>query len=286
MPSRVAARVRLGNSLEGIAGGGRMRYTPAMAEVATELRDWRERRRVSQLELALRAGTTQRHVSFIESGRSVPGRSMVIRLAEALEVPLRERNALLLAGGFAPVYEETPLEDPKLDAVRTALERILDGHLPYPAIVTDRHGDLVLANAAFAPLTEGAAPELLEPPVSVARLLLHPRGMAPQIANLDEWAWHVVDAVQRDAEHNPSERRRALAAELDELMSDRRRRLGPDHIGFAVPLRLRSDDGELQLLTTLTHFGTATNVTLAELRLEAFLPADEATAAILAARMR
>src|SRR5947209_9308362 len=120
-----------------------------VADVTRALRTWRERRRVSQLELALRAGTTQRHVSFIESGRSAPGRSMMIRLAEALEVPLRERNALLLGAGFAPVYEEMPLEDPKLDAVRTALERILHGHLPYPAVITDRHGDLLIANPAF-----------------------------------------------------------------------------------------------------------------------------------------
>jgi transcriptional regulator with XRE-family HTH domain len=256
-----------------------------MAEVARALRSSRERRRVSQLELALRAGTTQRHVSFIESGRSVPGRTMVIRLAEALEVPLRERNALLLAAGFAPGYEETPFEDPKLDAVRTALKRILDGHLPYPAVITDRHGDLLIANAAFGALTEGVAPDLLAPPVNVARLLLHPRGMAPRIANLHEWAWHIIDAVEREAERDPTEQREALVAELHELMPDERRQPGPDHIGFAVPLRLRSADGELQLLTTLTHFGTTTNVTLAELRLEAFLPADEATAEILAARV-
>ena len=254
-----------------------------MAELAQALRTWRERRRVSQLELALRAGTTQRHVSFVESGRSMPGRSMVIRLAEALEVPLRERNALLLNAGFAPVYEETPLSDPKLDAVRTALERILDGHLPYPAVITDRHGDLVMANAAFSPLTQGVAPDLLAPPVNLARLLLHPNGMARQILNLDEWAWHIIDAVQREAERDPSERRAALVAELEELIPHRQRQPGDDHIGFAVPLRLSSDEGELHLLTTLTHFGTATNVTLAELRLEAFLPADEATAAALRA---
>ena len=256
-----------------------------MGDVTRALRTWRERRRVSQLELALRAGTTQRHVSFIESGRSAPGRSMMIRLAEALEVPLRERNALLLGAGFAPVYEEMPLEDPKLDAVRTALERILHGHLPYPAVITDRHGDLLIANPAFGALTDGVAPDLLAPPVNVARLLLHPRGMAPRIANLDEWGWHIIDAAQREAERNPSERSATLVAELEQLMPDGHRQPGPDHIGFAVPLRLRADEGELQLLTTLTHFGTATSVTLAELRLEAFLPADQATAEILAARV-
>jgi hypothetical protein len=152
-------------------------------------------------------------------------------------------------------------------------------------VITDRHGDLVVANAAFAPLTRGVAPDLLAPPVNLARLLLHPRGMARQITNLDDWGWHIIDAVRREAERDPSERRAALVAELEELIPYRQRQTGPDHIGFAVPLRLSSDEGELHLLTTLTHFGTATNVTLAELRLEAFLPADDATAEILAGRV-
>jgi len=248
-----------------------------VSDLPTTLRAWRGRRRVSQLELALSAGTTQRHVSFIESGRSVPGRSMVVRLAEALELPLRERNALLLAGGYAPAYEETRLDDPKLRTVRDALERILDGHLPCPAVITDRHGDLVSANRAFWALTEGVAEELLAPPVSVARLLLHPAGMAPRILNLDVWAWHVIDALQREAGRSPNERLEALVAELEELVPDRPRAATPDYLGFAVPLRLRWRDAELQLLTTLSHFGTAVDVTVAELRLEAFLPADEAT---------
>jgi transcriptional regulator with XRE-family HTH domain len=245
------------------------------------LRAWRRRRRVSQLELALRAGTTQRHLSFIESGRSAPGRTMVVRLAEALEVPLRERNALLLAAGYAPAYPETRLDDPRLDPVRTALARILDGHLPSPAVIVDRHGDLVAANAAFWVLTDGVAAPLREPPVNVARLLLHPHGMAPRIANLDQWAWHVIDALRREALRTPNDQLQALVTELEGLVPERPRDLGPDHLGFAVPLRLASGDGELRLLTTLTHFGTAVDVTVAELRLEAFLPADQATAAIL-----
>jgi transcriptional regulator with XRE-family HTH domain len=248
---------------------------------ANALRAWRRRRRVSQLELARRAATTQRHLSFIESGRSVPGRAMVVRLAEALEVPLRERNALLLAAGYAPAYQETRLDDPKLEPVRTALARILQGHLPYPAVIVDRHGDLAFANDAFWRLTDGVAPQLLAPPVNVARLLLHPHGMAPRIRNLDQWAWHVIDALDQQAARNPSDRLEALVTELEGLVPDRHRHPGPEHLGFAVPLRLASDDGELQLLTTLTHFGTAVDVTVAELRLEAFLPADQATAAIL-----
>jgi transcriptional regulator with XRE-family HTH domain len=252
---------------------------------ASALREWRTRRRVSQLELAVRAGTTQRHVSFIESGRSIPGRAMIIRLAESLEVPIRERNGLLLAAGFAPAYQQTRLDDPRLEPVRTALERILEGHLPYPAVIVDRCGDLVSANAGFHVLTDGVAPELLVPPVSVPRVLLHPRGLAPRIVNLDEWAWHVVDRLHAETVRNPNDRLQRLVAELIELAPDRPRQSTPDYLGFAIPLRLRVGDGdnegELRLITTLTHFGTAVDVTVAELRLEAFLPADEATAAIL-----
>ncbi|GAA3456597.1 helix-turn-helix domain-containing protein [Dactylosporangium matsuzakiense] len=246
------------------------------------LREWRRRRRVSQLELAVRAGTTQRHVSFLESGRSAPGRAMIIRLAESLEVPVRERNDLLLAAGFAPAYPRSALDSPELAPVRAALEHVLRGHLPYPAVVVDRHGDLVSANAAFHRLTRGADPALLEPPMSVARFLLHPRGLAPRIVNLGEWAWHVVDRVRAEAARNPDERLVALAAELAGLAPPRPAQPGLHHLGFAVPLRLRdTDDRELSLITTLTHFGTAVDVTIAELRLEAFLPADAATAAAL-----
>jgi transcriptional regulator with XRE-family HTH domain len=249
--------------------------------LAGALRQWRTRRRVSQLELALRAGTTQRHVSFIESGRSVPGRAMIVRLAESLEVPLRERNGLLLAAGYAPAYPETRFDDPHLGPVRTALERILEGHLPYPAVIVDRHADLVASNDGFGALTGGVAPELLARPVNVARMLLHPQGMAPRIANFDGWAWHVIDRLHQEMARNPSGRLNDLITELEELVPNRPRQPGPDYLGFAVPLRLRSSDGELRLLTTLTHFGTAVDVTIAELRLEAFLPADEATASIL-----
>jgi transcriptional regulator with XRE-family HTH domain len=183
---------------------------------------WRGRRRVSQLELALRAGTTQRHVSFIEGGRSVPGRAMVVRLAEALEVPLRERNTLLLAAGYAPAYHETRFDDPKLDPVRTALARVLDGHLPYPAVIVDRHGDLVAANHTFWVLTHGVAGHLRKPPVNIPRLLLHPHGMAPRIANLDQWAWHVIDALRQETMRNPNDRLQALVTELEGLVPSTR----------------------------------------------------------------
>lgn len=249
-----------------------------MTSFAGELRGWRQRRRVSQLELAVRAGTTQRHVSFIESGRSAPGRSMIIRLAESLDVPIRERNTLLLAAGFAPAYPQSALDDPRIEPVREALQRILDGHHPYPAVVVDRHGVLVSANAGFRAITAGVAPRLLTPPICVPRLLLVPDGLAPRILNLDEWAWHIIDSIRDEDARNPDTALRELASELADLAPPRPT---ANHLGFAVPLRLRVGDSELTLVTTLTHFGTATDVTVAELRLEAFLPADRATAALL-----
>ena len=249
------------------------------AGFAQALREWRERRRVSQLELALRAGTTQRHVSFIERGRSLPGRSMVVRLAEALEVPLRERNALLLAAGFAPAYPQTNLDDPSLDPVRSALEHVLDGHMPYPAVLTDRDARLVAANPATGALLVGAARWLLDAPVNLARVLLHPDGIAPRIGNLTEWGWHVIDGLARKADRDGNPALETLIAELVEYVPARQRPLPPGHLGFAVPLRLRADEQELALLTTLAHFATAIDVAVAELTLEAFLPADAATAA-------
>lgn len=235
------------------------------------LRSTRQRRRLSQLDLALRAGTTQRHLSFMESGRSRPGRSMVVRLSESMDLPLRERNELLLAAGYAPVYPRTPLDDPGLEHVRTALRHILTGHLPYPAIVVDARHDLVLANDAIDLLTEGVAEHLLRPSVNVLRLSLHPEGMAPRIVNLEQWAQHILDRIPRDDD---------LYEELSGYVPHSAP--GPDHVGFAVPVRLRSARGELRLTTTITTFATALDVTVAELKLEAFLPADATTAALLA----
>jgi transcriptional regulator with XRE-family HTH domain len=251
------------------------------SEFAGALREWRQRRRVSQLELALDAGTTQRHLSFIESDRSVPGREMIIRLAEALDVPLRERNSLLLAAGYAPAYAETDLDDPKLDPIRNALGRLLVGHRPYPAVIADRHGDLVSGNTAFWVLIEGVAPVLLEPPISIARVILDPRGLAPRIVNLNVYAWHVIDALRDKSRRHPDERLDAIVAELEQVVPARARPAA-NHVGYAVPLRLRHPTGELTLLTTLAHFATAIDVTVSELSLEAFLPGDTATAEALA----
>ncbi len=243
------------------------------------LRDRRTRRRLSQLELALRAGTTQRHVSFMETGRSVPGREMVVRLAESLELPPRERNDLLLTAGYAPVYPDRPLDSPELAAVREALDAVLTGHLPYPALVIDRHGDLITANTAFALLTEGAADELLEPPLNVYRLALHPDGMAPRVGNLAAWGAHVLLGLRRAAGQDPGSRLDALATELAPYVP--RHPAAEGALGFAVPLELRSSLGDLRLITTVTTFATATDLALAELKLEAFLPADRATALAL-----
>lgn len=246
--------------------------------VAELLRGWRERRRVSQLELALSAGTTQRHVSFIERGRSLPGRGMIVRLAEALEVPLRERNELLLAAGYAPAYPQTALDDPTLDPVRGALERILEGHVPYPAVVTDRAGDLVSANDPFSALVNGIPKSLREPRLNLARVLLHPDGLGPRVINMNEWGRHVIDGLTRKSQRHPNAGLDSLIDELERYVPSPPHEVLPHHVGFAVPLRLRSDDGELTLLTTLTHFATAIDVTISELTLEAFLPADAVTA--------
>lgn len=234
------------------------------------LRERRTRRHLSQLDLALRAGTTQRYVSFIESGRSAPGRTMVVRLAESLELPLRERNELLLAAGYAPAYPESSLDDPVLAPVRTAIDHILRGHLPYPALVVDRGGDLIAANTAFDLITEGAAAELVGPGTNVYRLALHPDGLAPRIRNLAEWARHILARLG-----HLEELRDELTGYVPELEPS------AGVLGFAVPLRLQSSYGELRLMTTVTTFATAVDVTLAELKLEAFLPTDPATAAAL-----
>ena len=251
-----------------------------VVDFGTALKDCRARRRLSQLDLALRAGTTQRHVSFMENGRSVPGRAMVLRVAESLELPLRERNGLLAAAGYAPSYPETRLDDPAIAPVLEGLRRLLDGHRPYPAIVVDRYGTLVAANDAFGILTEGVAPELLAEPVDTLRLALHPKGMASRVRNLDDWARHILERIRNDLARTPDER---LAAQLRELEGylPPASPIPPDHLGFAVPVRLSTSVGELRLITAITTFATAADVTVSELKLETFLPADAATAEAL-----
>lgn len=205
---------------------------------------------------------------------------MVLRLAESLQLTLRERNELLLSAGYAPVYPESGLDEPALRPVRDALHRIIEGHMPYPAVIVRAYGEVVAANAAMSVLTDGSAPWLLRPPVNVLRLALHPEGMAPRVENLGAWGRHVVDSLVRlRALREPRPELDEFIAELESYVPAMA--TGPDHLGFAVPLRLRYRDGELRLLTTLTSFATAVDVTLAELHLEAFLPADEETASVL-----
>ena len=207
---------------------------------------------------------------------------MVVRLAETLELSLRERNQLLLAAGYAQLFPESSLDDESLRPVREALERVLDGHMPYPAVAVRPYGEVVAANDAVAVLAQGAADWLLEPPLNVLRLAVHPEGMGPRVLNLDEWGRHIVDSLRAHLLRSPDPRLEAFLAELEEYVPATSP--GPDHLGFAVPLRLRCPEGELRLITTLTSFATAVDVTLAELHLEAFLPADESSARILRSR--
>jgi transcriptional regulator with XRE-family HTH domain len=253
-----------------------------MSRFPAELRRWRTARRLSQLELAIRAVTTQRHVSFLEQGRSRPGRNVVMRLAESLDLTLRERNELLLAAGLAPAFPESPLDDAALRPIREALDTILDGHLPYPAMVIRPHGILVTANRAFGLFHEGVDPALLEPPVNMFRLALHPDGVAARVRNLPAWSRHITENLRAQLARSPD-------PALDELLVELEGYLPPlpaqdDVLGFAVPLELGSANGDLRLITTLTSFATAADVTLAELHLEAFLPADDRTAEVLRRR--
>jgi transcriptional regulator with XRE-family HTH domain len=260
-----------------------------MADVATAsrvgplLRDWRQRRRLSQLDLALEAGVSARHLSFVATGRARPSAEMVLHLADQLDVPLRERNQLLLAAGYAPVYGQRGLEEPEMAPVRDAVDALLRGHEPYPAVVVDRHWGMVAANRAIALLTEGVAPALLEPPVNVLRLSLHPEGMAPRIANLGQWRAHLLERLGREAVTTGDP---ALAALHEELAAYPRGETSGSTDGaygdLAVPLRLRIRGGELALISTVTTFGTATDVTVSELSIESFFPADAATGAALA----
>src|SRR3954447_17659773 len=240
------------------------------------LRSWRQRRRLSQLDLSGEAGVSARHLSFVETGRARPSREMVLHLAESLEVPLRARNELLVAAGYAPVYGERRLESPDMAAVRRAVDTVLAAYEPFPAVVVDRGWQLVAANRGVPLLTDGADPRLLEPPVNVLRLSLHPDGMAPRIRNLAQWRAHVLHRLAREVRLSGDPGLAALHRELSLLPGGTDPR-PPD--GVAVPLRIRAGDAELGFLSTVTTFGTAIDLTAAEVSIEAFLPADERTAA-------
>ena len=248
------------------------------------IREWRQRRRLSQLDLAIAANVSSRHLSFVETGRSRPTSEMILHLAEHLDVPLRDRNALLLAGGFAPAYPERGLAEPELHAVKNALKRVLDGHEPYPAAVVNRWWELVDANAGIALFTGDVSPELLEPPVNVLRLSLHPDGMAPRIANLPEWRAHLLARLHRQAEATGDPRLFSLYSELEAYPGG----LGdqgaqpPLPTDVVVPLRYRTAQAELSFLSITAVIGTPMDVTVEELAIESFYPADDQTAAALA----
>lgn len=248
------------------------------------LREWRVRRRMSQLDLASEAEISQRHLSFLESGRARPSRDMVLHLADRLDMPLRERNHLLLAAGFAPRYGERKLDDPSLAAAREAVRLVLKGHEPNPAIALDRHWNLVDANASIAPLIADVADlKLLETPVNVLRLSLHPKGLAPRIVNLFEWRSHLLERLKRQLDATGDAALAELERELLSYPSGPRtqRTQNPDPAAIVHPLKLRLGRDVLTFISTTTVFGTPLDVTLSELAIESFFSADQATAAAL-----
>jgi transcriptional regulator with XRE-family HTH domain len=249
------------------------------------LREWRQRRRLSQLDLASEAEISTRHLSFLETGRAQPSRDMVLHLAERLDVPLRERNLLLVSAGFAPVFPERPLQDPALEAARKAVDLVLAGHEPYPALAVDRHWQMVAANATVTRLVGGAEPSLLRPPVNVLRLSLHPEGLAPRIANYHEWRAHLLARLRRQVDLTADAVLTELLAELAALPAPPGARparpIRNGEPSVVVPLQLATEAGVLSFVSTTTVFGTPLDITLSELALESFFPADAATAEAL-----
>ncbi len=251
------------------------------------LQSWRRRRRLSQLDLAAEAGISQRHLSFVETGRAMPSREMVLHLADHLEVPPRERNAMLVAAGFAPVLRDRGLDHPDLEAARRAVDAILAGHAPNPALAVDRHWTMVAANGSIAPLLAGAATSLLGPGANVLRISLHPEGLAPRIRNLRDWREHILGRLARQIEAVPDP---VLVALLEELrgypIPPNARPPTPAaslYGGLVVPLEIAVRDGRtLRLISTTTVFGTAVDIGLSELAIESFFPADRETAQVLA----
>lgn len=255
---------------------------PSIKPIGDLIREWRQRRRYSQLALAFDAEISPKHLSFIESGRAQPSRDMLMHLAERLEVPLRERNRLLLSAGFAPVFKERSIEHPDLASVRQAIDLVLAGHEPYPALAVDRHWTLVAANKGVAPLLAGAAPSLLQPPANVLRLSLHPDGLAPRIGNLAQWREQLFARLRRQIELSADA---ALVDLLEELRtypvpihSDGRFDKEDGKMDIVVPLRLMTEHGTLSFISTTMVFGTPIDVTSSELAIESFFPADAGTA--------
>ncbi len=250
------------------------------------LRQWRRHRRLSQLELATRADISTRHLSFVETGRARPGREVLLILAEHLTVPLRERNHLLLAAGYAPVYGETPLAQPAMSAVRAAVRQVVTGHEPSPAVVVDRAWNLVDANASVTLFTDGLPEALLTAPVNVLRASLHPDGMAPHIVNLGEWRAHLLTRLHRQITGTADPELADLYDELCAYPCDQPEPAvetpGPGDV--VTPLRIRRSEGDLAFVSTVATFGAPLDVTVAELAIESFFPADTHTASVLRRR--
>ncbi len=257
-----------------------MSTTTATRPVGQLLREWRERRRLSQLELSLQAEISTRHLSFVETGRARPTPQMIVRLTEHLDVPLRERNQLLLAGGYAPAYPQHGLDAPELAHIRGALRQVLAAHEPFPAVVLNRWWELLDANSALAPLIDGCAPQLLATPVNVLRLSLHPDGMAPRIRNLGHWRAHLLEQLHRRARSTGDQRLFDLETELREYPGGTSEiRLSATDV--VLPLRIHHDGRELSFFSITAALGTASDVTVEELAIESFYPADASTAQAL-----
>lgn len=238
---------------------------------------------MSQLDLASEANISQKHLSFIESGRSAPSRDMIVHLADHLDVPLRERNALLLSAGFAPIYRERAINDPALVRARATVEQILQAHEPFPALAVDRGWDMIATNAPVTALIGGVDSSLLKPPVNVLRLSLHPKGLAPMIANLAEWRHHLIERTRRQVRLTRDPALKTLLEEISAYPAPTEMLTTVVEDEIAIPLKLRTPHGVLSFFSTVTVFGTAVEITLSEISLEAFYPADDATAAALRA---
>src|SRR5689334_4594000 len=246
--------------------------------IGDHLREWRQRRHLSQLDLAGDAEISARHLSFVETGRAAPSRDMVLKLAERLDVPLRERNVLLVAAGFAPAFPQRALDDPALKSARAAIELVLKAHEPNPALAYDRHWNLVTANRMVAPLLEGLPQHLLAPPVNILRLAFHSEALAPRTLNVAEWCGHLLERLHRQCETTADPELLKLYHELRAYpIPARAAPLAPDN-NVAIPFRLRLDGEVLTFLSTTMVFGTPVDVTLSELALETFFPADDLTA--------
>ncbi|MCA2378128.1 helix-turn-helix domain-containing protein [Agrobacterium sp. 22-211-1] len=251
--------------------------------VGQVLKEWRARRRLSQLDLASDAEISARHLSFVESGRSSPSREMLARLAEQLSMPARATNRLMLAAGYAPVHSERSLDAPDMAAARQAVETVVQGHMPFPALAVDRHWNVILANDAITSLLAGVSEELLRPPLNALRLSLHPEGLSSRIVNLAEWRHHLLERLRRQVEETGDEALRRLHAELSAYPAPKASPHAAGTDPLAIPLQLRdpASGAVLSFISTTTVFGTATDVTLSELVLECFYPADAATRAAL-----